>query len=60
MEAWLWALIVVVYAVLFFWLGIATLRNHHGWLFFFGIFFPVLWIVGAFSGQSRHEGAYYE
>jgi hypothetical protein len=60
MEAWLWALIVVVYAVLFLWLGIATLRNHHGWLFFFGIFFPLLWVFGAFSGQSRHEGAYYE
>jgi hypothetical protein len=60
MEAWLWALIVIVYVVLFFWLGIGTLRNHHGWLFFFGIFFPLLWIFGAFSGPSHHEGAYYE
>ena len=38
----------VVYIVLFIWLGLSTLRNGHGWLFFFGIFFPLLWIVGAF------------
>jgi hypothetical protein len=60
MEAWLWALIAVVYVVLFIWLGIATLRNRHGWLFFFGIFFPLLWIFGAFSGPTHHDGAYYE
>jgi len=30
-------------------LGIATLRNGHGWLFFFGIFLPILWIFGAFA-----------
>ena len=29
-------------------LGVMTLRNRHGWLFFFGIFFPILWIFGAF------------
>ena len=50
MDAWLWILLAILYVVLFFWLGIATLRNGHGWLFFFGIFFPILWIFGAFSG----------
>jgi hypothetical protein len=25
-----------------------TIRNRHGWMFFFGIFFPILWIFGAF------------
>ncbi len=49
MDAWLWVLLAVLYIALFFWLGIATLRNGHGWLFFFGIFFPLLWIFGAFS-----------
>ena len=39
----------VFYIILFIWLGLATLRNGHGWLFFFGIFFPLLWIFGAFS-----------
>ena len=45
----LWILGAVVYVTLFIWLGLSTLRNGHGWLFFFGIFFPLLWIVGAFS-----------
>jgi len=31
-----------------FTLGLMTLRNRHGWMFFFGIFFPILWIFGAF------------
>jgi hypothetical protein len=39
----------VVYVALFFWLGLSTLRNGHGWLFFFGIFLPILWIFGAFA-----------
>ena len=43
------AIAAVVYVILFFWLGIATLRNGHGWLFFFGIFLPILWIFGAFA-----------
>ncbi len=36
---------------LLFWLGLTTLRNGHGWLFF-GIFFPILWIVGAFMAPT--------
>jgi hypothetical protein len=27
--------------------GVMTLRNGHGWMFFFGIFFPFLWLFGA-------------
>ena len=49
MDAWVWVLIGITYITLFFWLGLATLRNGHGWLFFFGIIFPVLWIFGAFA-----------
>jgi hypothetical protein len=37
----------LLYFVLLVTLGIMTLRNGHGWLFFFGIFLPFLWIVGA-------------
>jgi hypothetical protein len=48
----LWAALAILYVVMFFWLGLATLRNGHGWLFFFGIFLPILWIFGAFSGRS--------
>jgi hypothetical protein len=37
----------VLYLALLVSLGVMTLRKGHGWLFFFGIFFPVLWLVGA-------------
>jgi hypothetical protein len=36
-----------IYLILLVTLGIMTLRNGHGWLFFFGIFIPFLWIIGA-------------
>ena len=32
---------------------IVTLRNGHGWLFFFGIFLPFLWIIGAIMRPVR-------
>jgi hypothetical protein len=38
----------ILYLLVAFTLGLMTLRNGHGWMFFFGIFFPVLWIIGAF------------
>jgi hypothetical protein len=38
----------LLWIILFVWLGLSTLRNGHGWMFFFGIFFPLLWIFGAF------------
>ena len=37
----------LLYLALLFTLGFMTLRNGHGWLFFFGIFIPLLWLVGA-------------
>ena len=38
----------VLYLLLLFFLGFRTLKNGHGWVFFFGIFFPFLWLFGAF------------
>jgi hypothetical protein len=38
----------LLYFIVAFTLGLMTLRNGHGWMFFFGIFFPILWIFGAF------------
>src|SRR4051794_11705517 len=51
----------LLYFVVAFTLGGMTLRNGHGVMFFLGIFFPVLWIFGAFmrpagrmaSGEPR-------
>ena len=42
------------YLLCLFTLGLMTIRNGHGWMFFFGIFFPILWIFGAF--MSPPEG----
>ena len=49
MSALVWVLLAVTYVVLLFWLGLSTLRNGHGLLFFLGIFFSLLWIFGAFA-----------
>ncbi len=48
----LWVVLAILYVAMFFWLGLTTLRNGHGWLFFFGIFLPILWIVGAFMAPT--------
>jgi hypothetical protein len=43
----LWILLGVLYFVCLVTLGITTLRKGHGFIFFFGIFFPLFWVVGA-------------
>ena len=43
----LWILLATLYLVAIFTLGLATLRKGHTVLFWVGIFFPLLWIVGA-------------
>ena len=47
----------LLYLVLLVTLGVMTLRNGHGWLFFFGIFLPFLWIIGAIMRPTRGEYA---
>jgi hypothetical protein len=37
----------LLYLALLVTLGVMTLRNGHGWMFFFGIFIPIFWIIGA-------------
>jgi hypothetical protein len=53
----LWILLGVLYLVLLISLGVATLRKGHVALFIFGIFFPVLWIVGALLGPTPQATA---
>ena len=43
---------VILCFIVAFTLGVMTLRNRHGWMFFLGIFFPILWIFGAFMRPS--------
>ena len=47
---WLWIGIggALLDTVRLFTIGLMTLRNGHGWMFFFGIFFPLFWLIGAF------------
>jgi hypothetical protein len=53
----LWILLGALYLTLFVFLGMATLRKGHSFLFFVGIIFPVLWIVGALLGPTQSAQA---
>jgi hypothetical protein len=46
-----------LYLLLLVFLGVRTLRNGHGWMFFFGIFFPFLWLIGAFMQPASPQTA---
>jgi hypothetical protein len=48
----LWIFLAAVYLTALFVLGLSTLRKGHTVLFFVGIFFPLLWIVGALMGPT--------
>jgi hypothetical protein len=47
MATFVWLLLAVVYVTLFITLALTTLRKGHHVLFWVGIIFPVLWIIGA-------------
>ena len=46
-----------IYLLVLFTLGMTTLRNGHGWMFFFGLFFPLFWLFGAFMQPTSREYA---
>jgi hypothetical protein len=48
---------VILYVVLLVTLGLMTLRNGHGWMFFFGIFIPVFWLIGAIMRPTSARAA---
>jgi hypothetical protein len=52
-----WIVFAVVYLTALVVLGLATLRKGHTALFWFGIIFPVLWIVGAVVGLTPKAAA---
>ena len=47
MSTILWLVLAAVYLAALVVLGLTTLRKGHTVLFWVGIFFPILWIVGA-------------
>jgi hypothetical protein len=46
-----------LYFLVAFTLGLMTLRNGHGLMFFLGIFFPFLWLFGAFMRPTATAAA---
>ena len=57
MSTFLWFLLVVLYLTALIVLGLTTLRKGHTALFWFGIIFPVLWIVGALMAPTAKVAA---
>jgi hypothetical protein len=58
MSTFLWFVFAAIYLVVLITLGLATLRKGHYFLFFVGIIFPFLWIVGALIAPTpRAAGA---
>jgi hypothetical protein len=49
---WQIGVAAVVWLLLFFWLGLRTLRNGHGLMFAIGLFIPIIWVFGAFAGPA--------
>ena len=52
MDTFVWILLAVLYLTMLFVLGLATLRKGHVALFWLGIIFPVLWVVGALMAPA--------
>jgi hypothetical protein len=58
MSSFLWFVLGAIYLAALIVLGVSTLRKGHYFLFFVGIFFPFLWIIGALMGPTpRAAGA---
>jgi hypothetical protein len=57
MSTFLWIMLGVLYLVAIITLGMATLRKGHTVLFVFGIFFPLLWIIGALMAPTPDAAA---
>jgi hypothetical protein len=53
----LWILFAVMYITALITLGMMTLRKGHTALFWFGIIFPILWIVGALMAPTPRAAA---
>jgi hypothetical protein len=53
----LWIMLAALYLVLLWTLGIRTFTNGHYVLFFVGIVFPIVWIVGALIAPTADASA---
>ena len=55
MSTFVWILLATLYLTALFVLGLATLRKEHTVLFWIGILFPSLWIVGALNAARGRQ-----
>lgn len=46
--------LAILYLALLVTAGVLTWRNRHPWLFFLGIFLPLLWLFGAIIPPKRY------
>ena len=53
----LWILLGIVYIACWVFLGLATFRKGHYWLFWIGFLLPILWIIGALMGPTERAAA---
>jgi len=53
----LWILAGIVYIACWMYLGLASFREGHYWLFWIGFVFPILWIIGAFIAPTDRAAA---
>jgi len=47
----------LLYLIVLVTLGLRTLKRGHGWMFFFGIFLPLFWFIGAFIPRTERAQA---
>ena len=57
MDLVIWLLLGLVYLLLLVFVGFRTLNNGHTLLFIVGLFFPLIWFLGAFGGPTHGEAA---
>ena len=57
MSLLLWFAVSTLYLVLILTVGIRTFRNGHSILFFGGIVFPILWMIGTIMGPTSEVAA---
>jgi hypothetical protein len=53
----LWVVLGAVYLAVLITFGAATLRNGHAMMFILGLFFPILWVVGALIEPTPRAAA---
>ena len=57
MSTFVWVLFAALYLVLFVTLAMTTLRKGHKVLFWLGILFPLLWLIGAVMAPTPSAAA---